>query len=338
MERLNKAHGKKEEEWISVLKYDPLPPLLLSKNAAIAFFAEREFAHKKKNNSGILRELPVVQYILRKQRSDGSWKYPRGNDKIRSQENYDQIETFRNLGYLIELYGFDRKDIEVASAIEFLFSFQTPTGDIRGILGNQYTPYYTAAMIELFVKAGFSSDKRVEKAFKWFDSIRQYDGGWAIPFRTRNKLLSIISIDSKPIEPDTLRPFSHLVTGVVLRAYAAHPHYRKSPTANKAGQLLLQSIFRHDAYPDRKDKSCWLKFTFPFWFTDLISAMDTLSWLGFSKQEPQIEKAIGWFINHQQSNGLWRLPILKNKSIFDTELWLSLAICRLLKRFYLEAR
>jgi hypothetical protein len=174
MDRLSKAHDK-EEEWVSVLKYDPLPPLLLSENAAIAFFAEREFTQEKKNNREILRQLPVVESILRKQESDGSWKYPGANNKIRSQENYDQIETFRNLGYLIELYGFDKKDIEVASAIEFLFSFQTPSGDIRGILGNQYAPYYTAAMIELFIKAGYSHDDRVKKAFQWFDSIRQDD-------------------------------------------------------------------------------------------------------------------------------------------------------------------
>jgi hypothetical protein len=322
--------------WKSVLTYDPVAPLLSSGNKAVAFFAARDLAGKKDDRGGVeaLWELPDAQKIVRRQQTNGSWKYPGGNNKIRSAENYDQIETYRNLGYLVESYGFDKRSPAIVGAADFLFSFQAAEGDIRGILGKQYTPYYTAGMLELLIKAGYEQDRRVIKAFKWLKDIRQDDGGWAIPLRTLGQNLSVISLASATLPPDRSKPFSHLVTGVVLRAYAAHGKYRNSPEAQKAGELLLSRLFKKDNYTDRGSADYWLKFTYPFWFTDLISAMDTLSKLGFKKDEPQMDKAVEWFGAHQHESGLWKLKILKNKTEYETGLWLSLAICRIIKRLY----
>jgi len=320
--------------WRSILSYDPLPALLQSGNTAVAFFTARDLLDDKHKDPGSLWELPEAIQITRKQQNDGFWKYPDGNPHIRSSENYDQIETFRNLGYLVESFGFNKSNPVIAKAANFLFRFQTDAGDIRGILGNQYAPYYTAAMIELLIKAGYTKDKHIDRAFKWLTSIRQDDGGWAIPLRTVNRKLDAIAMESKTLEPDRSKPYSHMVTGIVLRAYAAHEHYRVAPEAKQAGKLLLNSLFKKDNYTDRGSKDFWLKFTYPFWFTDLISAMDTLSLLGFKKEEPQMEKAIEWFLSQQQENGSWNLITLKNKAQYQTELWLSLAICRIIKRLY----
>ena len=77
-----------------------------------------------------------------------------------------------------------------------------------------------------------------------------------------------------------------------------------------------------------------MRFSFPFWFTDLISALDSLSQLGFSREEPQIDKALKWFAGNQQKNGLWELKILKGHNKDVLQLWMALAICRIFKRFY----
>ncbi len=320
--------------WRSVFTYDPLPALLQSCNEAVAFFAARDLAGEKRKDPQSLWELPQALAIVRKQQGDGSWKYPGGNPNIRSAENYAQLETFRNLGFLVESYGFNNSSPVITKAANFLFSFQTPAGDIRGILGNQYAPYYTAAMLELLIKAGYTHDKRIDKAFSWLASIRQHDGGWAIPLRTLGRKLDVIAMEAKTLEPDRSKPYSHMVTGIVLRAYAAHEQYRRRPEAKEAGKLLLNSLFKKDNYTDRGSKDYWLKFTYPFWFTDLISATDSLSLLGFKKDESQMEKAIEWLLSQQQENGLWELVTLKNKSLYRTDLWLSLAICRIVKRLY----
>ncbi|HEY5667572.1 MAG TPA: hypothetical protein VIR03_00240 [Candidatus Saccharimonadales bacterium] len=320
--------------WTTAFTHNPVDPLAGAGDPAIAYIAGRDFLAKHPGDVNFLQQQPLAVSLARRQQADGSWKYPGGNTKLRSQENYDQLETFRNLAYLVQMFEFDQSNAVVERAVDFLLRFQTAEGDIRGILGDQYTPYYTAAMLELFVKAGYSDDPRVLRAFQWLGSIRQDDGGWAIPLRTRGKALEAITQDIPPLSPDRSKPFSHMVTGIVLRAYAAHPTYRHAPEATDAGKLLLTRFFKKDAYTDRADASFWTRFSYPFWFTDLISAMDSLSLLGFSRDEPAMRQALDWFIDHQGSDGLWRLKTLKNEKKFHTNLWISLAICRIYQRLY----
>jgi hypothetical protein len=320
------------EKWLPGLRYSPIPPLLESGNRAIMLAAERDLLGRVCDAEN-LWQLPEVQKILRRQKHNGGWAYPTGNANVRSQENYDQIETYRNAAILIEEYGLNNRHPAIQRAAEYLFSFQTKAGDIRGIYGDQYSPNYSAAITELLIKAGYEDDARIQKVFKWLLSIRQTDGGWAIPLRTKNYKLDVIASHAKTIEPDVSRPFSHMVTGVVLRAFAAHSTYRRSKEAQRAGQLLVSNLFKADNYTDRAAPSFWLGFSFPFWFTDLISALDSLSFLGFPKNEPQIDRALQWFVGNQQTTGIWKLKILRGQNQDILQLWLALAICRIFKRF-----
>lgn len=141
-----------------------------------------------------------------------------------------------------------------------------------------------------------------------------------------------MSSENDAIEADKSKPFSHMVTGVILRAFAAHPAYRHTKEAQEAARLLIANMFKKDNYPDRAAPEFWFGFTFPFWFTDLLSALDAVSQLGFSKSEPQINKSLDWFWDKQQPNGLWQLKILKGRDKETTQLWLTLAISKVFKR------
>jgi hypothetical protein len=99
----------------------------------------------------------------------------------------------------------------------------------------------------------------------------------------------------------------------VLQAFAAHPKYRQSDEAKTSGNLLVSRFFKKDAYPDRGTVIFWIEFSFPFWFTDILSSLDSLSLLGFTMQEPQIKKAIDWLIDAQQENGLWNVHLVRDK-------------------------
>ena len=330
---LTKRNKHRMKTWTDCFKYDPVLPLIECKDQSISLSAQRDLLGK-----GIplqdLWNLPEPLKILRKQKKNGSWEYPGPKEQIRKKEDYHQIETYRNLGYLIEEFGFTRNHSTIQNAAEYLFTFQTDEGDFRGIYGNQYTPNYTAGIAELLIKAGYAQDERISNVFKWLISIRQSDGGWAIPFRTHNYNLDIISTNTKKIQTDSSKPFSHMITGIVLRAFAAHPSNRKSKEAMEAGKLLLSGFFKKDNYPDRGGKEYWLRFTFPFWFTDLISALDTLSVLGFSEDEHEIEKAFDWFVSQQKKDGKWELKILKGQNKDVIQSWLGLAICRIFKRVH----
>lgn len=297
------------------------------------FFSKRDLLGEPVPPIEALWELPFVAEVVSRQQKDGSWKYPGGKPDVRSRQNYNQIETYRMLGELVEKYGFNNAHPAIQGAASFLFGFQSEEGDFRGIYGNQYTPNYTAGITEILIKAGYQEDPRLEKAFRWLLSVRQNDGGWAIPLRTKGFKLDVISMSGETIQADSSKPFSHLVTGVVLRAFAAHNTYRKSIEAQGAGKLLASRIFKKDPYPDRNTVNFWTGFTFPFWFTDLLSALDSLSLLGFTTDDPQVRKGVEWLLSKQQRTGLWDLTMLKGKDK-EINLWMSLVICRVIKRFY----
>ncbi len=143
-----------------------------------------------------------------------------------------------------------------------------------------------------------------------------------------------MSTTSTTMEPDKSRPFSHMVTGVVLRAFSVHQTYRRLPETQQAGELFISSLFKRDHYPDRAAPDNWLRFSFPFWFTDLISALDSLSLVRFSESDQGIQEALQWFVSNQKKTGLWELKITKGQNRDILQLWLALSICRIFKRFY----
>jgi hypothetical protein len=322
------------EKWQNHLRFDPLPNLLLSKNPAIMFFTKRDLQNANVRGPESLWNLHVALRIVNNQQPDGSWKYPGAKLDVRSQQNYNQIETFRIVGELVEKYAFNKNHEAIRKATDFLFSFQTQEGDFRGIYGNQYSPNYTAAIMELLIKSGYQNDPRIEKGFSWLLSSRQNDGGWAIASRTRNVKIADFLFRKQILQPDKTKPFSHLVTGVVLRAFAAHSKYCQTSEAKTAGTLLASRVFKKDAYPDRGTAEFWTKFSFPFWFTDLLSSLDSLSIIGFKMDQPQIEKAVDWLVKAQSESGLWNVHLVRGKDK-DLNLWIALAICRVIKRFCL---
>lgn len=323
--------------WKNILKYDPIRPLINSKNKAIIFFTKRDLLGNGDGNIKTLWKLPQAQKILSQQQPEGFFKYPGGNINIRSRENYNQLETYRNLGILVEKYGYNKKHPAIKNTADYLFKFQTKKGDFRGIYSDQYTPNYSAAIMELLIKAGYEKDSRINKGFKWLLSIRQNDGGWAIPFRTTGKNLSAAFYEKgrhQTIEPKKDRPSSHLITGIVLRAFSAHGKYRKLKEARAAGELLKSQFFKRDTYPDRSAKDFWIKFTYPFWNTNILTSLDSLSLIGFPQDDPDIKKALSWFIKHQKKDGRWQSGYGSTMKHKDIDFWVTLAICRVFKRFY----
>ena len=192
--------------------------------------------------------LQAVQKKLDKQKSNGSWIYPNKNAMLRSSTNYNQYQTYKTISELIEFYGLNKQHKAIRNAADFLFSFQTEEGEFRGMYGNQYSPNYNASICEFLIKAGYN-DERIEKSLNWLLSIRQDDGGWAIPLRTKKEKLDAL-YKKETIEPDRTQPFSHLVTGIVLRPFSLIQSYKKK--VKDAGLLLADRVFTIDKYSDRK--------------------------------------------------------------------------------------
>jgi hypothetical protein len=303
--------------------YSTVQSLLGCKNEAIVAFTKRDLLNQKVDTS-FIKDLPEVKRIINKQESDGRWKYP---TKQKLQKGYDSYETMKMLGELVQKYGLNKSNEAVRKGAEFLLSIQTKEGDFRGIYGNQYSPNYSATMMEFLIMAGYD----VDKGLKWLLKARQEDMGWAIPFRTQKIIKWTEAVKLKtPLQPDKTKRFSHMVTGIVLRPFSLLPKYYKE--VKTAAQLLADSIFERDKYVDRAGVEFWTHFTYPYQWTDILNVLDTLSRLGI-KDHPKIKKALEWFKQHQKPNGLWNFHRVMGTKDSDSDMWINLQIARVLKRF-----
>jgi hypothetical protein len=320
--------------WISFLNYDPLERLLLSGDKILIFFVKRDLLGEKNN---IKIENQEISNIINSRQPDGSWIFKSSSKGKYHAINHNLVETYKSLRILVGKYELTKSNIAVSGAAEYIFKCQTDEGDIRGILGNQYMPYYCGAITGFLFKAGFKSDKRLLKAINWLIDFRQADGGWVIPLQALkvNKLKNSLYADN-PLKVDKSLPSSHMATEMALRAFAYHPDYSKSPEARKAGELIKSRLFKPDKYSFRKASGYWIKFQNPFWWTTLLSSLDTLYRLGFDKNDPAIRNCLEWFIQNQEKSGLWNTGFNKGKidKIDLNELWVGYGICKMLKMYF----
>ena len=325
------------EKWLTSLERNPITSLQDGPEDSLAYYITRDLLDRPVYPTTDLWDLPEAKYFVKKQLEDGSWKYPGKIYESVPDQNYALLETFRNLRMLVEVYGFTSEHPTLQKAAEYVFSCQTEEGDIRGILGNQYMPYYHGAILELLIKAGFGDDTRTKLGLEWLLTMQQNDGGWIVPTQlVPPKERTSDYWQSDPLPPDRSKPHAHLATGMVLRAFAAHPAYQRRTEVINAGNALKSRILKPDRYNDRKGKSYWLKFQFPYWWTNLGTCVDSLARLDFDPWDEDISRGLDWFIANQEDDGLWPTGYGSGKKSAQNRRWVGLAICRLLKHYYQE--
>ncbi|MBD3354207.1 MAG: hypothetical protein GF364_22180 [Candidatus Lokiarchaeota archaeon] len=334
--------------WKKEFSIDSTRKLLNSKDKGIIYFTKRDLLDEDVKPIPYIWNLSEPQKIIKRQLDNGSWRAPRRQNK--SDQNYQLIETWKKIRFLIEKYQMDKSLSSIQKAAEYIFSCQTSDGDIRGILTNQYAPYYTGAIIYLLIKAGYGRDPRTEKAIKWLLTMRQDDGGWVIgspPLvcnhelsrKEKNEFLTNKEKETLK-EFDRSLPFSAAGTGMVLRAFSVHPIYKDSKETRIAANLLKSKMFKKDNWSSYQHPDNWIRFQFPFWWTNLVSVLDTFSLLKWSQRDPDISKGLKWFKDHQMQDGLWDISYSKihknrkNKKTETLRYWITLVICRIFKRFY----
>lgn len=314
------------------LPLDPRPALLAADDPALDYFTRRDLLGEPVSPLETLWALPDAVKITSRQQPDGAWKYPGKAIDPTTGTNYYLLETFRNLRLLVGCYGFDCRSPSIQKAAEHLFSYQGAEGDLRGILGNQYMPYYHGAILALLIEAGYGEDPRVLRGLDWLLSVRQEDGGWIVPAQAVAPSQKTGEFWRGPaLPPNRSLPHAHLATGMALRAFATHPAYNKRAEIIQAGEALKERLFQADKYNDRKAGSYWFKYQYPFWWTNLLTALDTLGRLGFSAGDPQIARGLDWFCQHQEADGLWPTGYGIGKKATWNRNWVGLAVCRILR-------
>ena len=306
----------------------------------MTYFTRRDLLGEDQGAVEALWRLPEVGKVLKKQKGDGSWR-PSGKDDGYPPGRRALVETFKTLRLLVRRHQLTRQHEAVTRASEYMFGWQTLGGDFRGFIGDQYATYYTGETMAILILSGYGDDPRIRRGFQWLLSMRQMDGGWTVPLITRRlDRATRIRATAGPwetFEPDRSKPFSHNWTDMVLRAFAVHPEYRHRDEALHAARLLKGRFFMPDAYSSYHDPGYWVRFL--FWWPNLVTSLDSLSRMGFSRDDPDINRAMEWLVKHQRPDGLWSNTYKAGDTVKDTpvtrerELWLSLEICRILRRF-----
>jgi hypothetical protein len=329
--------------WSERLSLDPIEPLIRCAYPAIRYYARRDLLGERVEPIQTLWGLPEPRKLLRHQREDGSWTVPPKYPEKYPDMNYPLIETFRRLRELVGKYELDRTHPQIAAAAEFVFTCQTGEGDIRGFYVDQYAPHYTGLLIELLTRAGYGEDPRVDEAIRWLIEVRQEDGGWSSPLLSAGiswadeVRISSHHAPTLPFEPKN--PTSHNLTGMALRGLACNPKHARTPEAKRAGELLASRFFQKDAYTSYEAADNWVRFLYPYWWNNLPMALDSLSRIGFTANHPKVHEGLQWLMENQSKDGLWENSYKKGAKRYETEtaaegrLWVSLAICRILKAF-----
>jgi hypothetical protein len=230
------------------------------------------------------------------------------------------------------MYALDRSHPAMKRAAAYLFSCQSPQGDLRGILGNQYMPYYHSVIMELLVVAGYAGDRHVRRGLDWLLSMRQDDGGWIVPTQAvPSSKRSHAFWRGAPLPPNRALPFSHMASGMALRALVAHPAYRTRPEVRAACMLLKGRMFEPDRYNDRRGREYWLKFQYPFWWPNILTVLDMLARVGVTSDDSQVATALTWFHDHQRADGMWDTGYGHGSRAARAEAWVALSVCRVLR-------
>ncbi len=307
-----------------------LPILFWLKKDILEVPVEREYKNLQKYADRIR--------ILEEQNANGSWCEKKYVGHATLEKTHSIVETLRNLFKLYDL-GCTNKDKAIRKGVEYLFTTQSKEGDFRGAYMHEYAPTYHSLILEIASLFGFHDASEMNKGFQWLMKNRQQDGGWAIPYRTvekkvfENRYNNSHSNEShnEPIKPNKSKPSSSFVTGMVLRALAASPRWREHKETKKVGELLLSHFFKADKYSDQKSAAGWKELSYPFWGTNILSSLDSLSKTGFSPEHEIIQPALQWLLRRQKPQGYWEARY--KKAELEDHLWITIAVLRMLKSF-----
>lgn len=311
--------------------------LLARGNLPVLFWLKKDileisYDREQKN----LRKYAHRVRLFETQRADGSWcerVIDKGNIQSRT---WVIIDTLKNLFHLYD-YGCTLRDEGVSKAAEFLFSTQTKEGDFRGAFYNEYVPTFHALALEILCRFGLDRDKRVQRGFRWLIDHRQMDGGWIIPYQVHNSRYKDkgyrlpTPLTGDPIPFDASLPSSARVTGIALRPFVESASWRNKKVVRQSAEWLANHLFKPDCYESNPGRDTWQELHYPFWTTDMLSVLDLLSRLNFSPDHPKISQALDCLLRRQDPQGFWECS--SQGASFEDNLWVTLSVLRIFKRF-----
>jgi hypothetical protein len=333
--------------WRARLASDPIPRLLREGSPSVLARIRRDLIDDSEA-PGIeeVWAYPEVKAVIKKMLKNGSFE-PKSPEKALGGAKFAStlatlraVDRLSDLGVRIE--EGKAPPNELKKTVDYLLSSQLDDGGIADLAlaetakgrAKMVALHFQGWALSALCRMGYETDARVERGLQFLLEHRQDDGGWAW----------------RGVRTDSAaRPSSHLVTGMVLRAFASSAARRASREARRAAELLATRFLQPDRYPDRKAPGFWEVLTEPRFYTDVLDALDTVTAIGLGKENSGVRTAEAYLRSRQSSDGLWYpgpppgkpeglpTPPVKTKAgrdAKDTEsaIWLTLRVLVVLRR------
>jgi hypothetical protein len=290
--------GRFPSGWRARLARDPVPVLLREGSPALVARVRRDLIDDDEApGPEEMITYPEVKAFLRKQDKSGAF-VPRPPEKTLGPPKFARaVATLRGLERLAD-FGLGLSHPAVRAAAELLLGSQDgegglgdlALGETREARAKTVALHFQGWALAALCRAGYDADPRVERGFQFLLASRQADGGWAW----------------RGVRTDSAaRPSSHLVTGMVLRAFAASPSRCTSREARRAAELLATRFLQPDRYPDRKGAIFWEQLGEFRFYIDVLDALDAVTAVGLGKENSGVRTAEAYIRGRQSADGLW---------------------------------
>jgi hypothetical protein len=284
--------------WRARLGRDPVPILLREGSPALVARVRRDLIDDEEApGPDEVVTYAEVKAFLRKQEKNGAFPAKPPEKTMGPAKFGRAVAIVRALERLAD-FGLGKAHPAVSAAAESLMHAQDADGGFADLgLGEtadarpkMVAVHFQGWALAALCRAGYDTDARVERGFRFLLANRQADGGWAW----------------RGVRTDSAaRPSSHLVTGMALRAFAASPTRRSSREARRAAELLATRFLQPDRYPDRKAASFWEQLSEPRFYTDVLDALDGVTAVGLGKENSGVRTAEAYVRGRQNPDGLW---------------------------------
>ena len=343
---------------MSVLEKFPKEWLLEEDNPPVRFFTMRDLLDYRADDSELIAAKEAIinyrpiQQILKKQNPDGSW--------MSTDEPY--IPKYRSSYWqvmLLAMFGMNRRNPQVESAVNHLLAFQQPEGGFetheatrkqyeflrkRNLAKKKPTPSYeewaplkyremqmsclTGNVCLALIRLGYENHDAVKKALQWLVKIQNVDGGWICPYWGAHKN------DKHGCFMGTITPldaFSEASNDI-------NDADTKETIRQGAEFLLVHRLYKSDHHGFKVIDQRWLKICFPQFFYDILRGLAVLTKLGYSNDE-RIDDALQIVLRKQDCAGKWHSDYgysgrlhgtIENKD--EPSKWMTLEALRVIKR------
>jgi prenyltransferase beta subunit len=293
-----------------------LPILYWLKTDILEVPAEREYHNLEKYGARVR--------LLEVQGPDGGWSLRRSGPVSPPPPGSHFIETLRTC---FRLYDFGCRLDEPAArrAADFIFSTQSRDGVFGSRNWAHTWPTGHALALEVLCRFGLDADRRVRRGFLRLAGSQRADGGWGPVSKAKGR------DGASPRVKRAKTASSARATGMALRALAESPGWRSGREARRAGEWIVDrflpaKLASPSCGPGRGDD-----IAYPFWTTSILSSLDSLSRVGFRANRENIRRCLEWLLRRQLPSGGWESR--KGKTPEEEQLWATLAVLRVFKRF-----